>query len=130
MIQMVSSHIYIFCFSKLVHVPHIYIYSIGPMPKSIEYHLFGQFSKFSEMPRQFLPDMSSLWPRHIQLAGHVRLRARACPGLGFLAYIRGLSTNLRILGLFFSSTSSLVVAKGSLGDFWSSPPNPFSFLEI
>jgi hypothetical protein len=31
---------------------------------------------------------------------------------------------------FFSSTPSLAAAKGSLGDFGSSPPNPFGFLEI
>jgi hypothetical protein len=86
-----------FCFSKLVHVPHIYIYSIGPMPKSIEYQFFGQFPK---LLRQFSPYMSSLWPRHIRLAGHVRLRARTYPDLGFPAYIRGLSTPLRTLGPF------------------------------
>jgi hypothetical protein len=57
-------------FSRLFHVPHTYIYSIGSMPKSVEYHLFGQFLK---LPRQFLPDMSGLWPGHIRLAGHVRV---------------------------------------------------------
>jgi hypothetical protein len=82
-------YIYVFCFSKLVHVPHIYIYSIGPMPKSVEYQFFGQFLKFLELPRQFSPDMSGLWPGHIQLAGHVRLQAQTCPGLRFPAYIRG-----------------------------------------
>jgi hypothetical protein len=58
MILILSSHIYVFCFSRLVHVPHIYKYSIGPTPKSVEYHLFGQFSKFTEPLRQFLPDIS------------------------------------------------------------------------
>jgi hypothetical protein len=48
--------IYFFCFSKLVHVPHIYIYSIGPTPKSVEYQFFGQFR---ELSRQFSLDMSS-----------------------------------------------------------------------
>jgi hypothetical protein len=85
---------YFFCFSKLVHVPHIYIYSIGPAPKSIEYQFFGQFLKFSELPRQFSPDMSGLWPRHIRLAGHVRLRAQTCPVLWFPTYVRGLSAPL------------------------------------
>jgi hypothetical protein len=37
---------------------HTYIYSIGPTPKSIEYQFFGQFPKFSELLRQFSPDMS------------------------------------------------------------------------
>jgi hypothetical protein len=39
---------------------HIYIYSIGPMPKSIEYRVFGQFLKFLELSRQFSADMSGL----------------------------------------------------------------------
>jgi hypothetical protein len=76
---------------------HTYIYSIGPTPKAIEYHLFDQFLKLSELSRQFLPDMSGLWPRHIRLAGLVQLRARTYPGIGFLAYIRGLSAPLRTL---------------------------------
>jgi hypothetical protein len=79
---------------------HTYIYSIGPMPKSVEYHFFGQSLKFLELPRQFSPDMSDLWPEHIRLARHVRLRAWTCPGLRFPAYIRGLSAPLRTLGLF------------------------------
>jgi hypothetical protein len=54
---------------------HTYIYSIGPMPKSVEYHLVGQFPKFLKLPSQFLPDMSGLWTRHIWLAGHVQLWA-------------------------------------------------------
>jgi hypothetical protein len=98
MILMLSSHIYIyiymFCSSRLVHVPHTYIYSVGPTPKSVEYHLFGQFLKFTELLRQFLPDMSGLWPGHIQLAGHVWLRAQTCPGIRFPVYIRGLSIPL------------------------------------
>jgi hypothetical protein len=61
---------------------------------------------------------------------HVRPMTRTCPGLGFLAYIRELSAPLRTLGLFFSFTPSLAAAKGSLGDFGSSPLNPFGFLEI
>jgi hypothetical protein len=105
---------------------YIYIYSIGPTPKSVEYHLFGQFLKFLK----FLLDMSGLWTRHIRLAGHVQPWERTCPGLRFPAYIRGLSAPLRTLGLFFSSTPSLAAAKGSLEDFGSSPSNPFSFLEI
>jgi hypothetical protein len=64
------------------------------MPKSVEYQFFGQFLKFLELARQFSPNMSDLWPRHIQIARHVRLRARTCLGLGFPAYIRGLSAPL------------------------------------
>jgi hypothetical protein len=73
---------------------HTYIYSIGPMPKSVEYHFFGQFLKFLELPRQFSPDMPGLYSGHIRLAGHVRLQARTCPGLSFPAYIMGLSAPL------------------------------------
>jgi hypothetical protein len=74
---------------------HTYIYSIGSMPKFVEYQFFGQFSKFLELPRQFSPHMSSLWPGHIRLSGHVQLLARTCPVLGFQPiYIRGLSTPL------------------------------------
>jgi hypothetical protein len=43
---------------------HTYIYSIGPTPKSVEYRFFGQFLMFPELLRQFLPDMSGLWPGH------------------------------------------------------------------
>jgi hypothetical protein len=83
MILKASSHIYMFYFSKLVHVSHIYIYSIGPTPKFVKYQIFGQFLKFLELSRQFSPDMSGLWPEHIWLAGHVRLLARTSLGLRF-----------------------------------------------
>jgi hypothetical protein len=43
---------------------------------------------------------------------------------------KGAERPLRTLGLFFSSTPSPAAAKGSLGDFGSSSPNPFGFLEI
>jgi hypothetical protein len=52
-------------------VPHIYIYSIDPTLKSIEYQFFGQFLKFLKLPRQFSLDMSGLWTGHIWLARHV-----------------------------------------------------------
>jgi hypothetical protein len=81
---------------------HTYIYSIGPMPNSIEYQFFGQFLKFSELRGSF---------------------HRTCSGLGFPAYIGP----PRTIGLFFYSTPSLAAAEGSLGDFGSSPPNPFDF---
>jgi hypothetical protein len=45
---------------------HTYIYSNGPTPKSIEYHLFGLFL---ELPRQFLLDMSDSEPGHVQDLG-------------------------------------------------------------
>jgi hypothetical protein len=61
---------------------HTYIYSIGHMPKSIEYRVFGWFLKFPELPRQFSPDMSDLWFGHIQLAGHVWLLAHTCLTFG------------------------------------------------
>jgi hypothetical protein len=92
-------YIYIYiCFSKLVHVPHIYIYSIGHMPKFVEYQIF---EKFPELPSQFSPNMSSLWPGHIQIGRHVWLRARTCLGLGLPTYIRGMSAPPRTIGLFF-----------------------------
>jgi hypothetical protein len=65
---------------------YTYIYSIGATPKSIEYQIFGQFP---ELPGQFSPDISDLWPGHIRLAGHVWLLAWTCPGLRFPAYLRG-----------------------------------------
>jgi hypothetical protein len=49
---------YIYVFFKNLSMCHTYIYSIGPTPKSIEYQFFGQFPKFSELLRQFSPDMS------------------------------------------------------------------------
>jgi hypothetical protein len=87
-------YIYIYIVFQDLFMCHTYIYSIGHMPKSIEYHLVEQFLKFLELPRQFLPDMSGLWPGQIRLAGHVWLRAQTCPGIGFPAYIRGLSAPL------------------------------------
>jgi hypothetical protein len=92
-------YIYVLFFQNLF-MCHTYIYSIGPTPKSIEYHLVGRFLKFLELPRQFLLDMSDQWTGHIRLAGHVRLRARTYSGIGFLVYIRGLSAPLRTLTHF------------------------------
>jgi hypothetical protein len=69
MILMASSYIYMFCFLKLVYMPHIYIYIFyWSTPKSIEYQIFGQFLK---LPSRFSPDMSDLRTGHIRLAGHV-----------------------------------------------------------
>jgi hypothetical protein len=73
---------------------YMYIYSIGPTPKSVGYRVFGRFLKFLEPSRQFSPDISGLWPEHIQLAGHVRLLARTCLGLGVPSYIKGTSNPL------------------------------------
>jgi hypothetical protein len=71
-------YIYFFVFQNLsmchthTHIYiYIYIYYIGPMPKSVDYQFFGQFLKFLELSRQFSPDMSDLFPGHIQLAAHV-----------------------------------------------------------
>jgi hypothetical protein len=72
-------YIYMFCFLKLVYMPHIYIF-YWSTPKSIEYQIFGQFLK---LPSRFSPDMSDLRTGHIRLAGHVWLLAQTCPGLGF-----------------------------------------------
>jgi hypothetical protein len=64
---------------------HIYsIYSIGPTPKSIEYHFFGLFLKFSELTSQFSSDMSGLCPGHIRLAGHVQVSGFQPPKVEWL----------------------------------------------
>jgi hypothetical protein len=62
-------YIYVLFFKTCPYATHIY--SIGPTPKSVEYQFFGQFLKFSELLRQFSPNMSDLWTGHIRLAGHV-----------------------------------------------------------
>jgi hypothetical protein len=99
---------------------HTYIYSIGPMPKSVEYRFF-------QVVYEVFGTDEVVFTRHDRHMSQKYLASQTCPGLGFPAYIRVLSTPLRTLGLFFSSTPSLATAKGSLGDFVSSPPNPFGF---
>jgi hypothetical protein len=89
-----------FCFSKLVQVPHTHTHIYWPYAKICGISIFGQFPKFSELPRQFSSDMSGLFLGHIRLARHVRLLARTCPGLRFPAYIRGQSAPLRTLSVF------------------------------
>jgi hypothetical protein len=66
-------YIYMFCFSRLVHVPHIYKHSIGPTSKSIEYHHFRQFPKFMKLPSQFLSDMSGSGPGHVWVLGFLSI---------------------------------------------------------
>jgi hypothetical protein len=129
MILMVPSYIYICFVFQNLSMCLTYIYYIGSMPKSVEYQFFMQFLKFPELPRQFSSDMFGLWPEHIQLVGHVQLLTQTCLSLRFPTYIRGLSPPppLRTLGFFFSSTPSLATTNGSLGNFGSSPLNPFSF---
>jgi hypothetical protein len=47
---------------------HIYILlALHQNPLNIEF--FEWFLRFSELPRQFSPDMSGLWPRHVQVSG-------------------------------------------------------------
>jgi hypothetical protein len=46
MILMASSHIYTFCFSKLVHVTHIYIYSIGLHQNPLNINFSDSFQSF------------------------------------------------------------------------------------
>jgi hypothetical protein len=118
-IQMVSSHIYIyFGLSKLVHVLHIYIF----------YWPYVKIRWISNF--QVIFEVFGI--AEVVFTEHVRPMARTCSGLRFPAYIMVLSAPPRTLGLFFSlsSTPSLAAAKGSLGDFGSSPPNPFGCLEI
>jgi hypothetical protein len=90
---------------------HTYIYSIGPTPKSVEYQFFGQFPKFPELPRQFSPDMSG--PDMSESWVSSLYKGAECP--------------LEPQASFSSSTPSLAAVKCSLGNFESSPPNPFGF---
>jgi hypothetical protein len=91
----------------------IYKYTtIGPTPKFFDYRLFGQFLNFSELPRQFEPDISGSWPGH----GWV---------LGSWVY-KGAPYPLRTLGFYFHFHSISCGGQG-LGDFGSLPPIPFSF---
>jgi hypothetical protein len=59
MILLNSSHVYVLFFETCPSMTYIYS-TIGPMPKSFDYRLFGQFLNFLELPRQFEPDMSDL----------------------------------------------------------------------
>jgi hypothetical protein len=97
---------YIFFVFHNLSMYHTHIYSIGPTLKSVGYRVFGRFLKFSKLLRQFSPNMSSLWPRHIRLAGHVRLLARTCPGLRFPSYIKGVRRLSSPKAIWASSTKT------------------------
>jgi hypothetical protein len=90
-----NPYIYVLFFNTCLYVTHIYILlALRQNPPNIDF--FKQCLKFSELARQFSLDMSDLWPRHIQLAGHVWLLAQIGPSLRFQPiYIRGLSTPLK-----------------------------------
>jgi hypothetical protein len=45
-----SSHIYVLIFKNCLFMTYKYTI-IGPMPKSFDYRLFGQFPIFPELPR-------------------------------------------------------------------------------
>jgi hypothetical protein len=114
MILMVSSHIYMFCFSKLVHVPHIYIYILLALHQNLlNINFLGSFQSFQNCQDSFHrtcpaygPDISRCWASSLY---------------------KGAERPLRTVGSFFSSTPSLAVAKGSLDDFGFSALNPFGF---
>jgi hypothetical protein len=95
--------IYIFLVFQNLSLCHTYIL-YWRYAKIRGISIFWQFLKFLELSRQFSQDVSGLFPRHIRLAEHVRLRARTCPSLSFPAYIRGLSAPLRTLSLFLFHT--------------------------
>jgi hypothetical protein len=59
MFLVISSHICVLIFKTCPFMTYICTAS-GPMPKSFDYQLFGQFLNFPELPRQFKPDMSGL----------------------------------------------------------------------
>jgi hypothetical protein len=92
MIQMVSSHIYTYIFLFFKTCPcaththtHIYIYillSLHQNPLNIIFRAVSEVYGTAE----------AVFTGHIRLAEHVRLGAYTCPGLRFLAYIRGVIT--------------------------------------
>jgi hypothetical protein len=93
---------------------HMYIYiyillALCQNPLNVEF--LGSFHIFSELPRQFAPDMSGLWP------GHIRLLARTCPGLRFPSYIKGPHTPWNPSHLF-PSHLEIVRWLGSPKSFW------------
>jgi hypothetical protein len=115
--------LYIYIYIQNLSMCHTFIYSIAPTPKSVEYQFFRAVS-------EVFGTAETVFTGHVQPMARTYPASQTCTGLGFSAYIKGLSVPLRTLGLFFSSTPSLAVAKGSLGDFGSSPLNPIGFLEI
>jgi hypothetical protein len=68
-------YMYVLFFKTCPCVTHIYIYSIGPMPKSIEY----RFLATSEVSKTV----------EAVFTGHVRLLARTCPSLRFQPLYKG-----------------------------------------
>jgi hypothetical protein len=114
-----NSYIYIYCFlffKTCLCATHIYILlALRQNPLNINFWAVFEVSGTVG----------------VVFTGHVQLRTRTCPGLRFPAYIRRLSAPPPLpqepWASFSSSTPSLAATKGSIGDFGSSPPNPFGF---
>jgi hypothetical protein len=119
-----KTYIYVLFFKTCPCATHIYIL-LGLCQNPLNVNFFGQFL---ELPRQFSPDMSSLWTGQIWLARHVWLLARTCLGLRFSAYIRGLIAPLRTLGLFFLFHSISCGSQGLSRRFWVFSSEPLRFL--
>jgi hypothetical protein len=71
------NHICVLFFKTCPFVTYICT-AIGPTPKSFDYRLLGQFLNFSELPRQFKPNMSDLLARTYPAS-------QTCSGIGLLA---------------------------------------------
>jgi 3-methyladenine DNA glycosylase Mpg len=69
---------------------HTYIYILLALCQNLLNIIFQAVSEVSGAAEAVLIRHVHLWPGHIRLARHVRLRAQTCSGLGFPAYIRGL----------------------------------------
>jgi hypothetical protein len=73
----ISSHICVLIFKTCPFMTYICT-TIGPTLESFNYRLLGQFSNFSELPRQFKPDMFGLLVR-TNPASRTYPASRTCP---------------------------------------------------
>jgi hypothetical protein len=89
MILMASSHIYMFCFLKLVHVPHIYIYILLAYAKIRLISIFQAVFEFSETAESVftghVQPMVRTYPTSQTCPAHVL----TCPDLGFQPIYKG-----------------------------------------
>jgi hypothetical protein len=61
---------------------HIYIYIyilLVICQNQLNIEFLGSFLKFSELPRQFSPDMSGLWPGHVRVSGFSLYKGLSTP---------------------------------------------------
>jgi hypothetical protein len=69
MILLVSSDIYMFCFSENLSIYHLYVLLLAYMPYPSIISFSSGFQVLRKLLRQFAPDMSALWPGHICPSG-------------------------------------------------------------